>query len=155
MKYKVPQNSNEITLSWVKSALHDLESSDPVSYKNNFSNIIQALIDTPRDALPSQETRIEIVRIMTEEYLNVMGEYPQNYDLEMLSNYVMLDYIKSVNKSKKDKISFHTAKQCQRRASREVLVNTNDTLVDFLYCRYQLNMDSMHKINSMEVEDKW
>ena len=76
---------------------------DVNQFKHMFSNLIDFLLTTPRDKLPSQSTRNNIVDSLTEYYFKEQGEYPEPYLLEQLANYCLLDYIKSVNKKKSDK----------------------------------------------------
>lgn len=153
LDYSVPADTDSVIIVWAKSLLADMASLDQYTYKKHFSKLVQTLLETSKDAMPSQQCRLRIAGILPEAYFNKMGEYPSNYDLEGLANYVMLDYLKSVNKKKSDENSFHSEKQAQRRASREYLVDTNDSLIDFLYCKYTLGLDSLAKKNNVEVDD--
>lgn len=143
---------DSVTMVYVKGLMADMNLLDPSEYKKEFSKIVQTLLETSKDAMPSQECRLQIAGMLPEIYYNKMKEYPSSYDLKSLADYCMLDYIKSVNKKKSDENSFHSDKQSQRRAAREYLVSTNDSLLDFLYSKYTLNLDSLAKKNSMEVD---
>ena len=144
---------DSVTMVYVNGLMADMSLLDPSEYKKEFSNLVQTLLETSKDAMPSQECRLQIAGMLPELYYNKMGEYPSSYDLKGLADYCMLDYIKSVNKKKSDENSFHSDKQSQRRASREYLVATNDSLLDFLYSKYTLNLDSLSKKNNMEVDN--
>lgn len=144
---------DSVTMVYVKGLIADMSLLDPSEYKKEFSNLVQTLLETSKDAMPSQECRLQIAGMLPERYYNKMREYPSSYDLKGLADYCMLDYIKSVNKKKSDENSFHSDKQSQRRAAREYLVATNDSLLDFLYSKYTLNLDSLSKKNSMEVDN--
>lgn len=143
---------DSVTMVYVKGLMADMNLLDPSEYKKEFSKIVQTLLETSKDAMPSQECRLQIAGMLPEIYYNKMKEYPSSYDLKGLADYCMLDYIKSVNKKKSDENSFHSDKQSQRRSAREYLVSTNDSLLDFLYSKYTLNLDSLAKKNSMEVD---
>ena len=144
---------DSVTMVYVKGLMADMSLLNSSEYKKEFSNLVQTLLETSKDAMPSQECRLQIAGMLPERYYNKMGEYPSSYDLKGLADYCMLDYIKSVNKKKSDENSFHSDKQSQRRAAREYLVATNDSLLDFLYSKYTLNLDSLSKKNSMEVDN--
>lgn len=144
---------DSVTIVYINGVMTDMKMLDPSEYKREFSKLIQTLLDTPKDAMPSQECRLMIAGMLPEMYYDKMEEYPNQYDLKGLADYCMLSYIKSVNKKKSDENSFHSDKQAQRRSAREYLVSTNDSLLDFLYSKYTLNMDSLAKKNSMEVDN--
>lgn len=141
-----------VTLVYVKGVLADLVLLDSSQFKKEFHNFVEKLQETPKESMPSQETRNKIASLLPEAYFNKMGEYPAVYDLNGLSNYCLLDYLKSIHKKKSDENSFHSDKQAQRRSAREYLVSTNDSLMDFLYSKYTLQLDSLSKVNNMEVE---
>ena len=144
---------DSVTLVYVKGVMADMKLLDPSEYKKEFGKLVQTLLETSKDAMPSQECRLQVAEMLSELYYNKMEEYPNPYDLKGLADYCMLDYIKSVNKKKSDENCFHSDKQSQRRASREYLVATNDSLLDFLYSKYTLNLDSLSKKNNMEVDN--
>lgn len=143
---------DSVTLVYINGVMLDMKMLDPSEYKKEFGKLIQTLLETSKDAMPSQECRLKVAGMLPEMYYDKMGEYPNPYDLKGLADYCMLSYIKSVNKKKSDENSFHSDKQAQRRSAREYLVSTNDSLLDFLYSKYTLNMDSLAKKNSMEVD---
>lgn len=143
---------DSVTIVYVKGVMADMNLLDPPEYKKEFGKLVQTLLETSKDAMPSQECRLQVAGMLPELYFNKMEEYPSSYDLKGLADYCMLSYIKSVNKKKSDENSFHSDKQAQRRSAREYLVATNDSLLDFLYSKYTLNMDSLAKKNSMEVD---
>lgn len=144
---------DSVTLVYIKGVMADMKLLDPSEYKKEFGKLVQTLLETSKDAMPSQECRLQVAGMLPELYYNKMEEYPNPYDLKGLADYCMLSYIKSVNKKKSDENSFHSDKQSQRRASREYLVATNDSLLDFLYSKYTLNLDSLSKKNNMEVDN--
>ena len=143
---------DSVTIVYVKGVMADMSLLDPPEYKKEFGKLVQTLLETSKDAMPSQECRLQVAGMLPELYFNKMEEYPSSCDLKGLADYCMLSYIKSVNKKKSDENSFHSDKQAQRRSAREYLVATNDSLLDFLYSKYTLNMDSLAKKNSMEVD---
>ena len=98
-----------------------------------------------RESLPPQKERNKVVEYIVESYFEYMEEQPTNTVLSMLSDFILLDYIKSVNKKRSDKNQFLTEKQKKRRERREYLLSTNETLFDFLYSKYELNNDSLKK----------
>ena len=143
---------DNVTLVYIKGVMADMILLDPSNFKKEFSEFIKKLQETPKESMPSQDCRNTIAALLPEIYFNKMEEYPTVYDLNGLSNYCLLDYLKSVNKKKSDENSFHSDKQSQRRAAREYLVSSNDSLLDFLYSKYTLNLDSLSKKNNMEVD---
>ena len=143
---------DNVTLVYIKGVMADMILLDPPNFKKEFSEFIKKLQETPKESMPSQDCRNTIAALLPEMYFNKMGEYPTVYELNGLSNYCLLDYLKSVNKKKSDENSFHSDKQSQRRAAREYLVSSNDSLLDFLYSKYTLNLDSLSKKNNMEVD---
>lgn len=143
---------DNVTLVYVKGVMADMILLDPPNFKKEFSEFVKKLQETPKESMPSQDCRNTIAWLLPEMYYNKMGEYPTVYELNGLSNYCLLDYLKSVNKKKSDENSFHSDKQSQRRAAREYLVSSNDSLLDFLYSKYTLNLDSLSKKNNMEVD---
>lgn len=114
-------------------------------YKQKVSNYVERLLEIKRESLPIQKERNEVVEYIVESYFEYMEEYPTNTVLSMLSDFILLDYIKSVNKKRSDKNQFLTEKQKKRRERREYLLSTNETLFDFLYSKYELNNDSLKK----------
>lgn len=114
-------------------------------YKQKVSNYVERLLEIKRESLPPQKERNEVVEYIVESYFDYMEEYPTNTVLSMLSDFILLDYIKSVNKKRSDKNQFLTEKQKKRRERREYLLSTNETLFDFLYSKYELNNDSLKK----------
>lgn len=114
-------------------------------YKQKVSNYVERLLEIKRESLPPQKERNEVVECIVESYFDYMEEYPTNTVLSMLSDFILLDYIKSVNKKRSDKNQFLTEKQKKRRERREYLLSTNETLFDFLYSKYELNNDSLKK----------
>lgn len=144
---------DSVTLVYIKGVMADMKLLDPPEYKKEFGKLVQTLLDTSKEAMPSQECRLQVAEMLPELYYDKMEEYPNPYDLKGLGDYCMLDYIKSVNKKKSDENSFHSDKQSQRRSAREYLVATNDSLLDFLYSKYTLNLDSLSKKNNMEVDN--
>ena len=114
-------------------------------YKQKVSNYVERLLEIKRESLPPQKERNEVVEYIVESYFEYMEEYPTNTVLSMLSDFILLDYIKSVNKKRSDKNQFLTEKQKKRRERREYLISTNETLFDFLYSKYELNNDSLKK----------
>ena len=149
----IPNTVDAVATQWVKCNLVDIKDYSKPDYKVAVSSMIQTLLETPRGSLPPTDCRIHITELITEAYFNKMEEYPSSYDLQGLANYIMLDYIKSVNKCKADENQFLSDKQEQRRTAREFLVDTTDTLIDFLYCKYALNLDSLSKKKEIEVGD--
>lgn len=147
-------SNDTMTLIYVKGYISDMTSAklDVNQFKHMFSNLIDFLLTTPRDKLPSQSTRNNIVDSLTEYYFKEQGEYPEPYLLEQLANYCLLDYIKSVNKKKSDKNRFLTKQQLSRREMREYLVDNNNTLLDYLYSKHVLKLDSLMKVNKLEIE---
>ena len=113
--------------------------------KQKVSNYVERLLEIKRESLPLQKERNEVVEYIVESYFEYMEEYPTNTVLSMLSDFILLDYIKSVNKKRSDKNQFLTEKQKKRRERREYLLSTNETLFDFLYSKYELNNDSLKK----------
>ena len=120
-------------------------------YKKRVRELSEELCKIKREDLPPQEVINRVVECITEEYINHMEEYPDNYTLYRLSDFILLDYIKSVHKKKSDKNAFYTEKQTVRRANREFLIDTNDSLFDFLHSKYDLGMDSLQKVSTAEV----
>ena len=114
-------------------------------YKQKVSNYVERLLEIKRESLPPQKERNKVVEYIVESYFEYMEEYPTNTVLSMLSDFILLDYIKSVNKKRSDKNQFLTEKQKKRRERREYLLSTNETLFDFLYSKYELNNDSLKK----------
>ena len=114
-------------------------------YKQKVSNYVERLLEIKRESLPLQKERNKVVEYIVESYFEYMEEYPTNTVLSMLSDFILLDYIKSVNKKRSDKNQFLTEKQKKRRERREYLLSTNETLFDFLYSKYELNNDSLKK----------
>lgn len=114
-------------------------------YKQKVSDYVERLLEIKRESLPPQKERNEVVEYIVESYFEYMEEYPTNTVLSMLSDFILLDYIKSVNKKRSDKNQFLTEKQKKRRERREYLLSTNETLFDFLYSKYELNNDSLKK----------
>lgn len=121
------------------------------AYKERVRDLAEELCKIKREDLPPQEVINRVVECITEEYISHMEEYPDNYTLNRLSDFILLDYIKSVHKKKSDENAFHTEKQSNRRANREYLIYTNDSLFDFLHSKYDLGMDSLQKVSTMEV----
>lgn len=147
----VIKDINLVTMLWVDFELNNMDKDNPVNYKKQFEALVEELCNTSKEEMPTQEVRNCIIRQTTEQYFNVMHEYPTPYTLDRLSNYCLLDIIKSVNKKKTDEDRFLSDKQLHRRMAREYSIPTNDTLFDFLYSKYELKLDSLSKVAKMEV----
>ena len=135
----------------VKQYMEELNALPKPAYKERVRELAEELCKIKREDLPPQEVINSVVECITEEYISHMEEYPDNYTLNRLSDFILLDYIKSVHKKKSDENAFHTEKQSNRRANREYLIYTNDSLFDFLHSKYDLSMDSLQKVSTMEV----
>ena len=135
----------------VKQYMEELTALPKPAYKERVRELSEELCKIKREDLPPQEVINRVVECITEEYISHMEEYPDNYTLNRLSDFILLDYIKSVHKKKSDENAFHTEKQSIRRANREYLIYTNDSLFDFLHSKYDLGMDSLQKVSTMEV----
>ena len=135
----------------VKQYMEELAALPKPAYKERVRDLAEELCKIKREDLPPQEVINGVVECITEEYISHMEEYPDNYTLNRLSDFILLDYIKSVHKKKSDENAFHTEKQSNRRANREYLIYTNDSLFDFLHSKYDLGMDSLQKVRTMEV----
>ena len=131
--------------------MEELSALPKPEYKERVKDLAEELCKIKREDLPPQEVINKVVECITEEYISHMEEYPDNYTLNRLSDFILLDYIKSVHKKKSDENAFHTEKQSNRRANREYLIYTNDSLFDFLHSKYDLGMDSLQKVSTMEV----
>ena len=131
--------------------MEELNALPKPAYKERVRELAEELCKIKREDLPPQEVINSVVECITEEYISHMEEYPDNYTLNRLSDFILLDYIKSVHKKKSDENAFHTEKQSNRRANREYLIYTNDSLFDFLHSKYDLGMDSLQKVSTMEV----
>ena len=135
----------------VKQYMEELTPLPKPAYKERVKDLAEELCKIKIEDLPPQEVINRVVECITEEYISHMEEYPDNYILNRLSDFILLDYIKSVHKKKSDENAFHTEKQSNRRANREYLIYTNDSLFDFLHSKYDLGMDSLQKVSTMEV----
>ena len=135
----------------VKQYMEEITPLPKPAYKERVKDLAEELCKIKREDLPPQEVINRVVECITEEYINHMEEYPDNYTLYRLSDFILLDYIKSVHKKKSDENAFHTEKQTIRRANREFLIDTNDSLFDFLHSKYDLGMDSLQKVSTAEV----
>ena len=135
----------------VKQYMEELTPLPKPAYKERVRDLAEELCKIKREDLPPQEVINGVVECITEESISHMEEYPDNYTLNRLSDFILLDYIKSVHKKKSDENAFHTEKQSNRRSSREYLIYTNDSLFDFLHSKYDLGMDSLQKVSTMEV----
>ena len=148
----IPTDNDSIVMNWVSCRLQEISSLPGPQYKQEFTSMVQDLLDTKRDAIPSTAVRLTVAEVMPEAYFNKMGEYPGEWELSGLAEYICLDYYKSVNKSKNDPLVFHSAKQLERRMAREYMIDTNDTLFNFLYAKYILQLDSLSRKNLEEVD---
>ena len=119
----------------VKQYMEELAALPKPAYKERVKDLAEELCKIKREDLPPQEVINRVVECITEEYISHMEEYPDNYTLNRLSDFILLDYIKSDHKKKSDENAFHTEKQSNRRANREYLIYTNDSLFDFLHSK--------------------
>lgn len=149
---KFPTDIDSVTAMWVTNTLADIAELDQPDYKQEYNKFVMELYGTSKAMMPSQLTRNRIASIMAEHYFQIMGGYPPSNILDKLADYCLLEDIKSVNKKKSDENRFLSEKQQNRRASREYCVSTNNTLFDFLYSKYTLQLDSLSKVSTMEVE---
>lgn len=73
--------------------------------------------------IPCTEQRIQLVTNITEGFYAVFEQFPSQYILNKLSDYLLLDYIKSPNKKKTDEIQFHSPTQTKARNQKEFALN--------------------------------
>lgn len=149
---KFPTDIDSVTSLWVTNTLAEIAELEQPEYKQEYNKFVMELYGTSKAMMPSQQARNRIASIMAEHYLTTMGGYPPSNILDKLADYCLLEDIKSVNKKKSDENRFLSEKQQNRRASREYCVSTNNTLFDFLYSKYTLQLDSLSKVSTMEVE---
>lgn len=119
-------------------------------YREELDCLVNSLLSIPFEYIPPVQERNEIVEMITEEFYRMFGEFPRQDVLSKLGDFILLDYIKSRSKSKFDDNVFHTQKQTKRRMARESMTEA-DTM-DFLNCRMNLNMSSLHKKTKKAVE---
>ena len=98
----------------VKQYMEELTALPKPAYKERVKDLAEELCKIKREDLPPQEVINRVVECITEEYISHMEEYPDNYTLNRLSDFILLDYIKSVHKKKSDENAFHTEKQSNR-----------------------------------------
>lgn len=113
--------------------------------------VCPALNNISLEQLPSIETRNQTVNDITEKYFELFNKFPSSYILEVLGNYLLLDYIKDRNKTKEDELQFLTPTQTKRRKYKEFSA-VEDTM-DFLKSKHVRKMDSLKKKVTIEKKE--
>lgn len=119
-------------------------------YQSKLDCLVESLLKIPFDLIPDDEDRNSIVKMITEEHFTLFGSYPKNSVLNRLGDFILLQYIKDRNKSKFEPNAFHTQKQTKRRMSKEY--NTEADTMDFLNCKMNMNLSSLHRKTKKTVE---
>lgn len=119
-------------------------------YQYKMVCLVESLLKIPFDMIPPSEDRNVIVHLITEEHFKLFGQYPKQNVLNSLGDFILLQYIKDRNKSKFEPNAFHTQKQTKRRMSKEY--NTEADTMDFLNCKMNMNLSSLHRKTKKTVE---
>ena len=106
---------DNITFDKVADKLDEILKLDVNEFKQEFYCLVEDLCTTKADNLPMQDFRNELVWFLTEIYYDKTEEMPSNSTLNLLSNYCLMDYIKTRLKKKSDTNRFLTDTQLNRR----------------------------------------
>jgi len=130
-----------------------LEQCDNRAKANTYllETVCPALNNVSLEELPSIEIRNHTVNEITEKYFELFNKFPSSYILEVLGNYLLLDYIKDKTKTKNDELQFLTPTQEKRRYQKEFTA-VEDTM-DFLNSKYVVRMDSLKKKETVEKKE--
>ena len=126
------------------------EDCNKVQFRDNVVELVVGFNKIPYSKIPPVEERKHVIEMIAEAYFDVLGEYPKPHVLNGLGDYMLIDYIKNVSKSKSDPHSFHTKHQLKRRLSKEF--STMDDKMDYLNSKRNLNMSSLHKKTVKQVD---
>lgn len=103
--------------------------------------LLYKLMKIPLNSLPPVEERTQFIEDLTEGYFTAYGKFPKSTVLNMMSDYLLSDYIKDKNKTKADELQFLTVSQEKRRLEKEF--STLQGNLDFFYTRDTLKLDSL------------
>ena len=138
------------TCGIVIALLLEWSSLDFKDYQYKIDCLADSLLKIPFEMIPTQSDRNFIVEYITEEHFRHFGSHPKRDVLNKLGDFILLDYIKSRNKSKFDQNTFHTQKQLKRRMSKEF--STESDTMDFLHSKMALRIPSLYKKTKKAVE---
>lgn len=108
------------------------------------------LLKTPLDILPEISERNELVNSVTEGFYSEFNKMPSSRVLQQLSDFLLLDYIKSPNKKQSDEDMFHSDRQLRYRRDNEVKVAEN--VLDHFNAKKQWNFAVKRNTQEKEVD---
>lgn len=95
--------------------------------------VITELLAVKLENLPTQDDRVKQVEQLTDSYFSQYGEHVNASTLEKLSDYLLLDYLKSQGKPAATENQFHSPVQNYRRKMREISVES--AVMDYVSAR--------------------
>lgn len=136
---------DNITFDKVADKLDEILKLDVNEFKQEFYCLVEDLCTTKADNLPMQDFRNELVWFLTEIYYDKTEEMPSNSTLNLLSNYCLMDYIKTRLKKKSDTNRFLTDTQLNRRLAYETVNFVSDDFMDYITGKYIYECDAFKK----------
>lgn len=109
----------------------ELESLSITEAEELLLNYVGKLLETKLEDLPETPVRVQEVEDLTESFFSVFEQQCNQYILNKLSDYLLLDFIKNDSKAKsKQDDSFHSSSQTSNRRKAEVPL-AEDTMDHF------------------------
>lgn len=121
--------------------------------KDKFKKIVNSLSKVKAEDLPTQEERNWEVESLIDRYVEFTGETPDPLDLHILSNYILADIIKDPTPHKSNKHEYPIESTYSRKVKPSREVTTSEDIIDYLYSKYTLELDSLYKVSTQNKEE--
>lgn len=118
------------------------------TYTEKFKVVVEELSKIHYPELNSPTVRNWEVEQLLDEYLTVTGEVPEPYELALLSNYILADILKDPSNYKVAQYEYPIRTSYSERITPTREYANEADILDFLFSKYQLDMDSLKRVEN-------
>lgn len=118
------------------------------NYTEKFKMVVKELSGAYYEDLNNQTIRNWEVEQLIDEYLTATGDIPEPYELTLLSNYILADILKDPSNYKTTQYEYPIRTSYSERITPTREYANEPDILDYLFSKYQLDMDSLKKIES-------
>lgn len=118
-------------------------------YSEKFKKVVAELAKTYYPDLNSSTVRNWEVEQLLDEYLTVTGGLPEPYELALLSNYILADILKDPSNYKTSQYEYPIRTSYSERITPTREYANEADILDYLFSKYQLDMDSLKRVENI------
>lgn len=132
----------------------EVSSKQMLKYEETFKEVVERLSKIKYVDLDHVEIRKWEVEELLDEYLMVMEDLPEGYELHLLANYILADILKDPTpyKTQHQVYSIRTSYSERITPTREYA--NKSEILDYLHSKYQLELDSLNRTETQHREDE-